>query len=100
MKGTRLNIHAYQSDWSDEDEETYEEEFDAEEIIGVPQEDRDLFNTFANPGQRRNLADLITAKLEAHENREKVIEQSEPRAPSLPPKVIEVFKKYFHFKSG
>ena len=61
---------------------------------GVAPEDRELFNTFVNSGQRRNLADLITAKIEAHENRVHFAETgSEPQRPALPPKVIEVYKK-------
>jgi hypothetical protein len=60
----------------------------------VAPEDRELFNTFVNSGQRRNLADLITAKLDAHENRVQFNEQpDEPRQPPLPPKVVEVYKK-------
>jgi essential nuclear protein 1 len=40
------------------------------------------------------LADLITAKLEAHENRVQFKDEpNEPRRPPLPPKVIEVYKK-------
>jgi len=61
---------------------------------GVAPEDRELFNTFVNSGQRRNLADLITAKIEAHENRVHFAgTESEPQRPALPPKVIEVYKK-------
>jgi len=60
---------------------------------GIAQEDRELFNTFVNSGQRRNLADLITAKIEAHENRVHFARESEPQRPALPPKVIEVYKK-------
>jgi hypothetical protein len=63
---------------------------------GVAPEDRELFNTFVNSGQRRNLADLIAAKIEAHENRVHFQETaSEPQQPTLPPKVIEVYKKSF-----
>jgi len=63
-------------------------------VKGVAQEDRELFNTFVNSGQRRNLADLITAKIEAHENRVHFAEtESEPQRLALPPKVIEVYKK-------
>src|SRR5271155_2642641 len=62
---------------------------------GVAPEDRELFNTFVNSGQRRNLADLITAKIEAHENRVHFAEtESELQRPTLPPKVIEVYKKF------
>jgi hypothetical protein len=89
------------------DEEEYEEEYDAEEIVvqrpfnfsflteqGVVSEDRELFNTFVSAGQSRNLADLITAKLAAHENRVQFADEpTEPRRPPLPPKVIEVYKK-------
>ena len=61
---------------------------------GVAPEDRRLFDTFMNPGQRRNLADLITAKLTAHENRVHFDDEpSEPRPRPLPPKVVEVYKK-------
>ena len=87
------------------DEEEYEDEYDAEDIVvrnlsvitnskGVSREDRELFNTFVNSGQRRNLADLITAKIEAHENRVHFAEtRSEPQRPTFPPKVIEVYTK-------
>ena len=88
------------------DEEEYEEDYHAEQIVvwtqfvlivnwqGVAPEDQELFNTFGNSGQSRNLADLITAKLAAHENRVQFADEpSEPRRPPLPPKVIEVYKK-------
>lgn len=51
-------------------------------------------------GQGRNLADLIAAKLAAHESKGKGLVQTspafqgEPIQPSLPPKVVEVYKKY------
>lgn len=95
-------------DDSDEytNEKEYEDEYDAEEIVvrflttfcanckGVAPEDRELFNTFVNSGQSRNLADLITAKLAAHENRVQFAEEPvEPRQPFFPPKVVEVYKK-------
>ena len=100
-------------DNSDEytDEEEYEEEYDAEDIVvwehpdnanlkGVAPEDRELFNTFVNSGQRRNLADLITAKIEAHQNRVQFAETAlAPQQPTLPPKVIEVYKKSNHNSS-
>jgi hypothetical protein len=61
---------------------------------GVAPEDRELFNRFVNPGQTRNLADLITAKLAAHENWVRFTDESaEPRQPFFPPKVVEVYKK-------
>ena len=53
-----------------------------------------MFNAFVNTGQRRNLADLITAKIAAHENRVQFADEpEEPKRPPLPPKVIEVYKK-------
>jgi hypothetical protein len=62
---------------------------------GVAPEDHDLFNNFlSNSGQKRNLADLITAKLTAHENQVQFAQEPpEERRPALPPKVIEVYKK-------
>jgi hypothetical protein len=47
------------------------------------------------PGQGRNLADLIAAKIAAHEKKAqfKDIEPQTPRPPSLPPKVVEVYTK-------
>jgi hypothetical protein len=58
-------------------------------------EDQQLFNSFASSGQRRNLADLITAKLTAHENQVHFADDRDtPLQPALPPKVIEVYKKY------
>ena len=68
---------------------------------GIAPEDRELFNTFESPSERRNLADLITAKLAAHERRvqfKDAKELSEPRPPSLPPKVVEVYKKFYRFE--
>jgi hypothetical protein len=57
-------------------------------------EDQQLFNDFASSGQRRNLADLITAKLTSHENQVRFADESNvPQQPSLPPKVVEVYKK-------
>ena len=61
---------------------------------GVPAEDRELFERLSG-GQSRNLADLITAKLVAHENRVQFkSQQTEPREPGIPPKVVEVYKKH------
>ena len=108
MKSEVDNRNEGMEEDSDEytDEEEYEEEYDAEEIVvltqlnftadnqGVDPEDRELFNTFVNVGQSRNWADLITAKLAAHENRVQFgDEHTEPRRPPLPPKVVEVYKK-------
>ena len=63
---------------------------------GVPAEDRELFERLSG-GQSRNLADLIAAKLAAHENRAQFkSDQTEPREPGFPPKVVEVYKKYGH----
>ena len=58
-------------------------------------EDQQLFNSFASSGQRRNLADLITAKLAAHENQVHFDDERDtPKQPALPAKVVEVYKKY------
>jgi len=65
-------------------------------VKGVPAEDHELFERLIG-GQSRNLADLITAKLVAHENRVQFkSEETEPRAPGIPPKIVEVYKKYGH----
>jgi hypothetical protein len=59
----------------------------------VPEEERALFERLSG-GQSRNLADLITAKLAAHENRVQFKNPVEPREPGFPPKVVEVYKKH------
>jgi hypothetical protein len=96
-----------ENEW--EDEEDYQE-YDVEDFAvstsmtmnfrlmgkGVPAEDRALFERLSG-GQSRNLADLITAKLAAHDNRiqfKTTESETEPRQPSFPPKVVEVYKKY------
>lgn len=56
---------------------------------------------FSNSRQQRNLADLITAKLAAHENKARFVEEeAKPRSAPLPPKVVEVYKKYLSLESN
>jgi hypothetical protein len=101
----RASSEEYENEEEYEEEE-YDEEYNAEEIVvwtvleftannqTVLPEDRELFNTFFNSSSRRNLADLVTAKLASHENRiQRSESQSQPQQPALPPKVIEVYKK-------
>lgn len=95
--------------WGDEEEEEVEE-------VEIDPQDLDVFNRFnpsfddpilrpgedaPAPGQSTNLADLILAKIAAHEAQQTgdavgIDQEEEPEEVDIPPKVVEVYSKYAH----